>query len=157
VEVEASLFQHLGRSEPSQRATIDLPWVHAELGRVGVTLQLLWGEHQAAAKQRGAPPYQYSQFCERYAGWRDQRRVSMRHVHRPGEKLFLDYSGKKPRICDPETGEVTDVELFVGVLGASNYTFAEATLSQTVPDFCASTVRALEYSFGSAPFIPAIW
>jgi transposase len=85
------------------------------------------------------------------------RRLSVRHVHRLGEKPFLDYSGKKPRICDPETGAVTDVELFVGVLGASNYTFAEATLSQTVPDFCASTVRALEYSFGSAPlFIPAI-
>jgi transposase len=55
----------------------------------------------------------------------------MRQAHPPGEKLFLDYSGKKPRIADPETGEVPEVELFVGVLGASNYTFAEATLSQT--------------------------
>lgn len=64
-------------------------------------------------------------------------------MHRPGEKLFLDYSGKKPRICEAETGEVVEVELFVAVLGASNYTFAEATLSQTVSDFCASTVRAL--------------
>ncbi len=57
----------------------------------------------------------------------------MRQAHRPGEKLFLDYSGKKPRICDPETGEVTELELFVGVLGVSNYTLAEATHSQTVP------------------------
>ena len=151
-EVEARLFQQLGRGEPSQRATIDLAWVHAELGRVGVTLQLLWGEYAAAANQRGVRPYQYSQFCELYASFRDQRRLSMRQVHRPGEKLFLDYSGKKPRVCDAETGEVTEVELFVGVLGASNYTFAEATFSQTVPDFCASTVRALEY-FGAAPAI----
>lgn len=117
-----------------------------------MTLQLLWGDYEAAARERGAQPYQYSQFCELYASWRDRRRLSMRQVHRPGEKLFLDYSGKRPRICDPETGEVTEVELFVGVLGASNYTFAEATLSQTVPDFCASTVRALEY-FEAAPSI----
>jgi len=151
-EVEARLFSYVGRSEPATRAAIDFKWVHAELGRVGVTLQLLWGEYQSAAQQRGARPYQYSQFCELYASWRDQRRLSMRQVHRPGEKLFLDYSGKKPRVCDAETGEVTEVELFVGVLGASNYTFAEATFSQTVPDFCASTVRALEY-FGAVPSI----
>lgn len=151
-EVEARLFSYVGRSEPATRAAIDFNWVHAELGRVGVTLQLLWGDYEAAAKRRGAQPYQYSQFCELYAGWRDRRRLSMRQVHRPGEKLFLDYSGKKPRIADAETGEVTEVELFVGVLGASNYTFAEATLSQTVPDFCASTVRALEY-FEAAPSI----
>jgi transposase len=151
-EVEAKLFEHVGRSEPAARAVVDFQWVHAELGRVGVTLQLLWSEYAAAAKQRGAQPYQYSQFCELYGGWRDRRRLSMRQVHRAGEKLFLDYSGKKPRICDHETGEVTEVELFVGVLGASNYTFAEATMSQTVPDFCASTVRALEY-FGAAPAI----
>ena len=151
-EVEARLFSYVGRSEPATRAAIDFNWIHSELGRVGVTLQLLWGEYETAAKQRGAQPYQYSQFCELYAGWRDRRRLSMRQVHRPGEKLFLDYSGKKPRICDPDTGEVIEVELFVGVLGASNYTFAEATLSQTVPDFCASTVRALEY-FEAAPSI----
>ncbi|MGC4091069.1 MAG: IS21 family transposase [Polyangiaceae bacterium] len=151
-EVEARLFQHVGRSEPATRAVIDFNWVHSELSRVGVTLQLLWGEYETAARQSGARPYQYSQFCELYASWRDCRRLSMRQTHRPGEKLFLDYSGKKPRICDAETGEVTAVELFVGVLGASNYTFAEATLSQTVLDFCASTVRALEY-FGAAPAI----
>jgi len=151
-EVEARLFRHVGRSEPAARAAIDFQWLHRELSRVGVTLQLLWGEYVAAAKQAGVRPYQYSQFCELYADWRDRRRLSMRQVHRPGEKLFIDYSGKKPRICDPKTGEFTDVELFVGVLGASNYTFVEATLSQTVPDFCASTVRALEY-FEAVPTI----
>jgi transposase len=151
-EVEARLFKFIGRSEPSPRAAIDFKWVHAELGRVGVTLQLLWGDYQLAAQKAAVRPYQYSQFCELYADWRAQRRLSMRQVHRPGEKLFLDYSGKKPRLCDPETGEVKEVELFVGVLGASNYTFAEATLTQTVPDFTASTVRALEY-FGGAPRI----
>ncbi len=115
-------------------------------------MQLLWGDYQLAAQKSGVRPHQYSQFCELYASWRDRRRLSMRQVHRPGEKLFLDYSGKQPRVCDPETGEMIEVELFVAYLGASNYTFAEATLTQTVSDFTASTVRALEY-FGAAPRI----
>ena len=149
-EVEARLFKQLGRNEPATRAAIDFAWVHGELPRIGVTLQLLWGEYQAAAQAAGARPYQYSQFCELYSGWRDQRRLSMRQVHRPGEKLFVDYSGKRPRIYDPETGEVREVELFVAVLGASNYTFAEVTFTQRVPDFIASSVRALEY-FGAVP------
>jgi transposase len=149
-EVETRLFDHIGRSEPSQRAAVDFPWIHHELGRVGVTLQLLWGEYQLAAQSSGTRPYQYSQFCELYASWRGQRRLSMRQVHHPGDKLFVDYSGKKPRICDPETGELREVELFVAVLGASNYTFAEATLTQRIQDFTASTVRTLEY-FGAVP------
>lgn len=151
-EVEARLFTYIGRSEPLARATVDFDWIHRELRQVGVTLQLLWGEYQLAAQASGVRPYQYSQFCELYAAWRDQRRLSMRQVHRPGEKLFIDYSGKKPCLYDAETGEVREVELFVAVLGASNYTFSEATLSQTVADFTASTVRALEY-FGAAPRI----
>jgi transposase len=69
----------------------------------------------------------------------------MRQVHRAGEKLFIDYSGKKPHIIDRETGEVTEVELFVAVLGASNYTYAEATRTQRLGDFVASNVRAFEY------------
>jgi transposase len=151
-EVEERLFTYVGRSEPKARAAIDFDWVHGELPRTGVTLQLLWGEYQAAAREAGVLPYQYSQFCELYAAWRNQRRLSMRQTHRPGEKLFIDYSGKRPSFIDSGTGEVRDVELFVAVLGASNYTFAEITLSQTIPDFTASTARALEY-FGAAPCI----
>lgn len=151
-EVEARLFTYVGRSEPKARATIDFDWVHGELSRPGVTLQLLWGEYQVAAREAQVAPYQYSQFCELYAAWRNQRRLSMRQTHRPGEKLFIDYSGKKPCFIDAETGEVHEVELFVAVLGASNYTFAEVTLSQTIPDFAASIVRALEY-FGAVPTI----
>jgi transposase len=150
--VEARLFTYVGRSEPKARATIDFDWIHGELSRPGVTLQLLWGEYQVATREAQAAPYQYSQFCELYATWRNQRRLSMRQTHRPGEKLFIDYSGKKPCFIDAETGEVHEVELFVVVLGASNYTFAEVTLSQTIPDFTASIVRALEY-FGAVPTI----
>jgi transposase len=151
-EVEARLFRYIGRSEPSERAVIDFDWIQRELGRVGVTLQLLWGEYAQAAQSAGVHPYQYSQFCELYGSWRKKRRLSMRQVHRGGEKVFIDYSGKKPRLVNPETGEVRQVELFVAVLGASNFTFAEATLSQSTLDLVASSVRALEY-FGAAPKI----
>jgi transposase len=151
-EVEALLFTYIGRSEPEPRAAIDFDWVHRELRRHGVTLQLLWGDYQLAAQKGGVRAYQYSQFCELYASWRNRRRLSMRVTHRPGEKLFIDYSGKKPSLIAADTGEVREAELFVAVLGASNCTFAEVTLSQGLPDFTASTVRALEY-FGAVPRI----
>jgi transposase len=153
-EVEQRLFHQIGRNEPSQRAPIDYVWVHRELRRSGVTLQLLWLEYQqAVAKaESSARPYQYSQFCDLYAGFRDKLEPSMRQTHRAGEKAFLDYSGKKPTIVDPETGEVREVELFVCVLGASNYTYAEATLTQRLGDFIASNVRAFDY-YGCVPEI----
>ena len=118
-----------------------------ELRKPGVTLQLLCTEYQegVVARKDGTRPYQYSQFCDLYQRWRRHARSSMRQVHRAGEKLFVDYSGKKPAIVDPITGEVTEVELFVAVLGASNYTYAEATRTQKMADFVGSTIRAFEY------------
>lgn len=77
----------------------------------------------------------------------------MRHVHRAGEKHFVDFSGTRPRLVDPRTGEVTVVELFVGVLGASGLIYAEATPSQDLPSWIGAHVRMLEYWQGS----PAIW
>ena len=150
--VEARLFARVGRCEPAARVAIDMDWIHRELRRDGVTLQLLWGEYRKAALQGSGHAYQYSQFCGLYSNWCHSRRLSMRQTHRAGEKLFIDYSGKKPRVVDPNTGELTQVELFVAVLGASNYTFVEVTRSQKLEDFCASTIRALEY-FGACPRI----
>ena len=149
-DVEARLFRDVGRNEPPDRAPIDFAWVHGELRKPGVTLLLLCTEYQraAAARQDGVRPYQYSQFCDLYNAWSHTLAYSMRQVHRAGEKLFVDYSGKKPHVVDPKTGEVTEVELFVAVLGASNYTYAEATRSQKKADFVASTIRALEYIGG---------
>ena len=149
-DVEARLFRTVGRNEPAGRTPIDWSWVHVELRRPGVTLLLLCAEYQRAARERddGTRPYQYSQFCDLYNAWRKTLAYSMRQVHRAGEKLFVDYSGKKPHVVDPKTGEVTEVELFVAVLGASNYTFAEATRSQKKDEFVASTIRALEYIGG---------
>jgi transposase len=147
-EVESRLFRHIDRNEPNARAPIDFVWVHRELRRAGVTLQLLWLEYQESTARAGGgrgSAYQYSQFCDLYASFRSRLEPSMRQVHRAGEKAFVDYSGKKPHIVDRETGEVIEVELFVMVLGASNYTYAEATRTQKLGDFVASNVRAFAY------------
>jgi len=149
--VEARLFRDPGRNEPPARVSIDFAWVHRELARPMVTLQTLWVEYRdAAARRAPLKPYEYSRFCDLYARWKKTLGLVMRQVHRAGEKAFIDYSGRRPHIIDPQTGEVTEVELFVAVLGASNYTFAEATRSQKLGDFVGSTIRALEY-FGAAP------
>lgn len=153
-EVEALLFRDAGRNAPAHRAPIDYAHVHRELRRVGVTLQLLWMEYQEAtvAKSEGTQPYQYSQFCELYAAWRIRLSPSMRCVHVAGEKGFIDYSGKKPRLVDARTGEAREVELFVMTLGASSYTYAEASLTQRLHDFVGSTIRAFEF-YGGVPHV----
>jgi len=124
----------------------DLAWIHQELRRTGVTLQLLWHEYVEVHPEG----YRYTQFCERYRQWRGKLKPSMRQVHRAGEKVFVDYSGKRPHIVDRHSGEVVAVELFVGVLGASSYTYAEATLSQGLESWVGSHVRMLEYFEGSS-------
>jgi transposase len=151
-ELEARLFRQRQYKPIAGRAPVDCAWVHEELRRTGVTLQLLWTEYTEAAQARASElePYQYSQFCEHYHRWRSRLDLVMRQTHHAGEKAFIDYSGKKPTIIDPSTGEVMDVELFVMVLGASNYTFAEVTRTQRVADFTMSIVRGLEF-FGGAP------
>lgn len=122
----------------------DYSWVHTELRRAGVTLQLLHLEYLEAHPAG----YRYTQFCEHYQRWVGRQKRSMRQVHRAGEKLFVDYAGQKPHYVDGKSGEVIEVELFVAALGASNYTFAEATRSQKGPDWIASHVRAFEFLGG---------
>ena len=114
--LEARLFP---RAAPVRdRIRPDCGWIHRELKRVGVTLQLLWEEYA----QVHPDGYRYSQFCEIYRQWARRLRPSMRQVHRAGEKTFIDFSGKRPTIVDRHTGEERPVELFVAVLGASSYT-----------------------------------
>ena len=128
----------------SAREEPDCTWIHRERTRPGVTLQRLHVEY--LEKYPGG--YQYTAFCDRFRAWCARRGLVMRHVHVAGDKLFVDYSGKRPSIVDRATGEVIPVELFVAVLGGSNYTYAEATLTQRGPDWIASHVRALEYMGG---------
>ena len=123
--------------------------VHQELKRPGVTLQLLWLEYRAVHPTG----YAYSHFCARYRAWARTLKPSMRQVHRAGEKLFVDFSGKRPSLVDATTGELVRVELFVGVLGASGLIYAEATRSQELPAWVGAHVHMIEYFGGSH----AIW
>ncbi len=129
-----------------RRVLPDFAAVHVEHKRPGVTLELLHLEYL----ERHPGGYQYTQFCDYYRHWLGRRRLSMRQLHRAGEKMFVDYAGQRPQIVDRVTGEVTPVELFVAVLGASSFTYAEATATQRVADFLASHVRALEFFGGVA-------
>ena len=124
----------------------DAPALHVELRRPGVTLQLLHLEYL----ERHPEGYRYTKFCDVYRAWLERRAPTMRQVHVAGDKMFVDYSGKKAHYVEPTTGEVVEVELFVAVLGASSYTYAEATRTQTLADFTASNVRALT-AFGGVP------
>lgn len=129
----------------------DFSYINKELTKKGVTRQLLWEEYIEANK--GKDCYSYTRFCELYNAWRKENRPpSMVQVHKAGEKCFVDYAGPAVNITDPHTGEVTKAQIFVGVMGASNYTFAEATASQTLPDWLGSHTRMLEF-FGGVPEI----
>lgn len=134
-------------AKPTAFAEPDHFNLHQALKRKGVTLQLLWSEYVAVHGERA---YRYSQFCHRYHQWRLAQKRSMRQHHRAGEKLFIDYAGPTVEVIDRATGEVRQAQVFVAVLGASSYTYAEATWSQSLPDWIAAHQRALRF-FGGAP------
>jgi transposase len=90
--------------------------LHRELRKKGVTLQLLWQEY----KEQYPDGYQYTQFCEHYRRWVESVEVSMRQIHRAGEKSFIDFAGKTIPIINPLTTEVNEAQIFISVLGASN-------------------------------------
>ncbi|MFZ5517691.1 MAG: IS21 family transposase, partial [Candidatus Zhuqueibacterota bacterium] len=147
--LESTLFKNGKRTASGKEDQMpSMKYLFEELKRSGVTLQLLWYEH----KQNHPEGYQYSYFCERYQKWVKQLDVSLRQEYRAGEKLFIDYAGQTLPVTDPETGENNGAQLFVAAMGASNYTFAEVTLSQQLPDWIASHVRAFEF-FGGVPEI----
>lgn len=146
-EIERKLFP-----PPREPAAVDVSpdWalVHREYKRKGVTLALLWTEYKAETPDG----YQDSQFCELYRRFTGTIDVTMRQEHKGGEKLFVDYAGQTLPEVDPETGEVRQAQIFVAVLGASNYTYAEAAWSQDLPSWIAAHVRAFAFIGG----VPAI-
>jgi transposase len=143
-ELEARLYPSAAAA--AARPEPDCAWIHRERHRPGVTLELLHHEYL----EKHPEGLRYTSFCDRYREWLGRRGLVMRQVHVAGDKGFVDYSGKKPRIVDAATGEVIEVELFVLALGASNFTYAEATYTQRGPDWIASHVRCFEY-FGGVP------
>ena len=121
----------------------DRACVHAELRRKGVTLSLLWEEY------RGVHPdgYGYSRYCELYTRREGKLSPVMRQRHPAGERLFVDHAGHTVDVVCPETGEVRTAQILVATSGASNYTYIEATWTQSLPDWISSHVRAFEPTF----------
>jgi transposase len=122
----------------------DWQQVQAELHKPNVTLKLLWTEYKAAHPDG----FQYSQFCERYRQFAATLNPPMRLLHKAGEKLFVDYAGETVPLVAPHTGEITQARIFVAVLGASSYTYAEAQLSQELEHWIGGHVRALNFLKG---------
>ena len=143
-ELQARLYKPPVARE-SRHLEPDHAHIHRELRRPGVTLQLLWEEYQ---QQHGGQAYKYSAFCEKYKAWARRLQRSMRQTHTGGDKLFVDYAGQTVPVVDADTGEIRPAQVFVAVLGASNYTYACATASQKAADWVASIIGALEFIGG---------
>jgi len=142
-ELEERLFPNEHLASSVQRPPPDCDYIYDQLRRyrnVNLTLTQLWLEY----KEKHSDGYQYTQFCAYYHRWRGRLDYCMRQEHRAGEKTFIDYSDGLA-IVNHLTGELIPTQLFVAVWGASNYTYADATLSQTLPDWIGSHVRAFQY------------
>ena len=143
--LERTLYPPRPSVSEAERGVPDWAWVHRELKRKSVTLFLLWEEYKSAHPTG----FQYSWFCQHYRRFAGKVDLVMRQSHRAGEALFVDYAGQTVPVVDRSTGEVRQAEIFVAVLGASNYTFADATWSQSLPDWIGSHQRALRFINGT--------
>jgi transposase len=143
-DLERQIYPRTARDVSNRATQPDWAQIHRELRRKGVTLSLLWEEYRADRPEG----YGYSRFCELYTRWEGKLSPVMRQRHPAGERLFVDYAGHTVDVIDPTTGEVRTAQLFVATLGASSYTFAEATWTQSLPDWIASHVRAFGFFGG---------
>ena len=146
--LERLLFPSVPARSPATHVVPDWATVHHELKRKGVTLFLLWQEYKAATPDG----LQYSWFCQTYRAWASKLDLVMRQTHRAGEKLFVDYAGQGIPVVNRHSGEVHEAVIFVAVLGASSYTYAEATWTQSLPDWIGSHVRTFA-ALGGVPEI----
>jgi transposase len=145
--LERRLFGRAG-APTGQRRRVEPEWaaLARELKRPGVTMTILWEEYREIQPEG----YGYSRFCDLLRGFERRLTPVMRQHHVAGDKAFVDYSGKRIGIADPTTGEIREAEIFVGVLGASNLTYAEATWTQQLPDWTGAHVRMFRF-FGGVP------
>jgi len=146
--LEEKLYGEAGTKQGSRRhAEPDWALIHRELRRKHVTLSILWEEYIA----QHPAGYRYSRFCDLYRGWEGKLSLTMRQSHAGGQKLFVDYAGDTvPVIVDRLTGEVREAQIFVAVLGASSFSYAQASWTQGLADWIAAHVGALE-AIGGAP------
>jgi transposase len=148
-QLENLLFPSTQLIAPENRGMPPMDSLYQELKKKGVTLQLLWYEY----KQSNPEGYQYSQFCKRYQNWVDKLDICLRQQYRAGEKLFVDYAGQTIPVQNPLTGQTQQAYLFVATLGASHYTFSEATFSQDLPSWISSHIHAFEFFGGVAEIL----
>jgi len=142
--LEGLLFRRSREPGEGKRALPGWSEVHRELRKFGVTLQLLWQEYRAVYPDG----YGYSRYCELYRAWRKTLDVTMRFVHKAGEKLFVDYAGPTMEVINPQTGEALEAHVFVAAQGASNYTYVEGAWTEGLRDWIGAHVRAFEYFGG---------
>jgi transposase len=136
--------------QSSQPAYPDFPGLHAQLQQhAHLTLQLAWEEY----REKNPEGYRYSWFCDLYRQWRGKQDVVLRQEHKAGEKGFVDWAGAKMPVQDPDTGTIWQASLFVMVLGASSYTYAEATRDQQLSAWIGSHIHAFEYFDGVPRFL----
>ena len=148
-QLEHRLFKNVTRPPSDKPVMPSMQYLFQEMKRKHVTLQLLWYEY----KQGNPGGYQYSYFCELYNQWRKGLDISLRQEHLAGEKLFIDYAGQTIPILNPDTGQIDlEAQIFIATMGASNYSYAEASSSQKLPDWIKAHIRALEF-FGGVPQI----
>jgi transposase len=148
-QLEQLLYPKLSAVPADQRPLPDWTYIHQQLRHKSVTLMLLWQEH----KEQYPQGYQYSQFCYLYRQWAKKIDPVMRQEHRAGEKLFVDYAGQTVEVYDLHTNQMREAQVFVAVLGGSNYTFAEATWTQSLPDWIGSHSRAFLFFGGVAQVV----
>ena len=122
------------------------PYFEKELQRTGVTRWVLWGEY----KQQHPDGFSYSRFCEHFKQYNISRSGTLHFEYEPADKLFIDFTGKKLGIVDPSSGEITEVEVYVAILGYSQLTYVQAVTSQRKENFIAATENALHF-FGGVP------
>jgi hypothetical protein len=145
-QLEALLFPPLPDVPSDQRPVPDWSAVHRDLRRPNVTLALLWEEYRAAT----IDGFGYSWFCDLYREWAGRLKPTLRQVHIAGERLFVDFAGHTMEVIDAATGEIHRAEIFVAVLGASSFIYAEATASQALADWIGAHVNALT-ALGGVP------
>jgi len=143
-ELKRLLVKERESEDTRIRPEPDWVYIHGEMKKKGVTRQLLWEEY----KEVYPDGYQSTQFCDLYAKWKKKLKISLRQTHKAGEKTFVDYAGHTVPIIDKHTGKIQEAQIFVAVLGSSNYTYAEATWDQKLKSWTGSHVRAYEYFGG---------
>jgi len=149
-ELKVKIFSASIVGDKKQLSKIDFTYIHKELKRKHVTLKLLWKE---AAVKDSSFSISYSQYCRYYHNWQKNNQLSMKQVHKAGEKTFIDYAGTTIPVVNAKTGEINEAQIFVAALGCSQYTYIEATWTQSSKDFLNSNIHAFEYFGGCSEIL----